>query len=75
MNTKCSDYSHCQQRVEIEDFYHIGGYYGGATELAMMQEIRSKGPISADFKVPLGFSFYRGGIFSDDHETEVENLI
>jgi hypothetical protein len=41
----------------------------------MMQEIRSKGPISADFKTPFGFAFYGGGIFSDDHVAEVKNLI
>lgn len=73
LKTKCSDYSHCQERVEIVDFYQIGGYYGGASELAMMLEIRSKGPISADFKTPLGFAFYDGGIFSDDHVTELKN--
>jgi hypothetical protein len=41
----------------------------------MMQEIRSKGPISADFKTPFGFAFYGGGIFSDEHVAEVKNLI
>jgi hypothetical protein len=75
LNTKCSDYSHCEARVEIADFYHIGGYYGGASELEMMKEIRSQGPISADFKTPFGFSFYKGGIFSDDHKYEIDNLM
>lgn len=73
--TKCADYSHCEERVDIVDFYHVGGYYGGASELAMMQEIRSRGPISADFKTPFGFSFYKGGIFSDDHVAEITNLM
>ena len=58
LNSKCSDYSHCEARAEISDFYHIGGYYGGASELEMMKELRSKGPLSADFKTPFGFSFY-----------------
>jgi hypothetical protein len=41
----------------------------------MMIEIRSNGPISGDFKTPLGFAFYKGGIFSDDHKYEIDNLI
>lgn len=31
-----------------------------------MKEIRSRGPIVADFKAPIEFSFYTSGIFSDD---------
>ena len=31
----------------------------------MMKEIRTKGPIVADIVVPLGFSIYKSGIFSD----------
>ena len=33
----------------------------------MMKEIRSRGPIIADFLVPFSFSYYSHGIFSDDH--------
>jgi hypothetical protein len=36
----------------------------------MMKEIRARGPIVADINVPLGFSVYRGGIFSEDHARE-----
>ena len=32
----------------------------------MMQEIRARGPIVADIDCPVGFSIYKGGIFSDD---------
>jgi hypothetical protein len=37
----------------VEDFYYIGGYYGASSELAMMKEIRARGPIAADLNVPL----------------------
>ena len=40
----------------------------------MMKEIRSRGPIVADLNVPLGFSYYSTGIFSDDHLTQLEEL-
>jgi len=36
-----------------------------------MKEIRARGPIVADLNVPLSFSYYTNGIFSDDHEFEL----
>ena len=41
----------------------------------MMREIRARGPIVSDLNVPLGFSLYRDGIFSDDHIKVLEGLL
>lgn len=40
----------------------------------MMKELRSRGPIVADLNVPLGFSYYHSGIFSDDHKKDMDEL-
>jgi Papain family cysteine protease len=67
----CADYSHCEKVAKIEKSGYIGGLYGNSSELLMMKEIRCRGPIVADFDVPLSFSYYTEGIFSDDHEKEL----
>lgn len=67
-NGDCSKYKKCDPAVKTENAYYIGGFYGGASELVMMKELRSRGPIIADFEVPLSFSYYSTGIFSDDHD-------
>lgn len=41
----------------------------------MMKELRSRGPIVADLNVPIGFSYYKEGIFSDDHEIALKGLL
>lgn len=64
----CSHYSTCPKVAEVEASYYVGeGYYGSCSEVAMMREIRANGPIVADIDCPVGFSIYRGGIFSDEH--------
>jgi len=60
--------------VKVERATYIGGCYGAASELSMMKEIRARGPIVADIKVPLTFSFYTSGIFSDDHAKELSRM-
>ena len=65
---KCSKYAQCPEALKVTDSYYIGGFYGNSSELAMMKELRSRGPIVADLEVPLTFSFYQNGIFSDDHD-------
>lgn len=52
----------------------MGGYYGASSELAMMKEIRSRGPIVSDLDVPIGFSYYKDGIFSDEHIKMMKEL-
>lgn len=41
----------------------------------MMKELRARGPIVADINVPLGFSIYKEGIFSDDHVKRYQNKL
>ena len=65
---KCSDHQDCPGVVKIEKSGYIGGVYGSSTELLMMKELRARGPIVSDLAVPLSFSYYTSGIFSDDHE-------
>lgn len=52
----------------MESSGYIGGSYGGSNEILMMKEIRARGPIVSDLNVPLSFSYYTEGIFSDEHE-------
>lgn len=66
----CSDYSHCPGIVKVEKSYYVGNYYGGNSEAAMMKEIRARGPIVADFDVPLGFSVYKNGILTEKNSLE-----
>jgi len=53
--------------VRIEKADYVGGSYGSSTELLMMKELRARGPIVSDLNVPLSFSYYTNGIFSDEH--------
>jgi hypothetical protein len=63
----CSDFSKCEPAVTVEKSGYVGGYYGNSNELEMMKEIRARGPISGDLEVPMSFSYYREGIFSEEH--------
>lgn len=67
----CADFAHCERVARIEKSGFIGDQYGAGSELKMMKEIRARGPIVADLEVPLSFSYYTNGIFSDDHEKEL----
>jgi hypothetical protein len=40
----------------------------------MMKELRARGPIAGDIVVPLGFGYYKSGIFSDDHMKQINEL-
>ena len=68
VGNKCSDHSECPGAVKVESSGYIGGSYGGSNEILMMKEIRARGPIVSDLNVPLSFSYYTEGIFSDEHE-------
>lgn len=75
VGASCSDYAKCKGRVRVSKSSYVGGYYGATSEMAMMKEIRARGPISSDINCPLGFSFYKEGIFSDDHEKIMKGLL
>lgn len=74
-NTKgstCHEFSQCEPAVKVKDVGYIGGYYGNGSELSMMKELRSRGPLIADFRAPLSFSYYKQGVFSDDHIVAIQ---
>lgn len=50
----------------VDKSYYIGNFYGNSSETKMLKELRSRGPIIADLEVPMSFSCYQKGIFSDD---------
>ena len=59
-------YNHCPKAVTVEKAFYIGGFYGANSEAKMMKELRARGPIVADINVPMHFSIYKEGIFSED---------
>ena len=66
-NDKCSnvcDYSKYSKKYTVSEYGYLGGYYGATNEILMMKEIRARGPIPGNMKVPFIFNFYRSGIFS-----------
>jgi hypothetical protein len=71
---KCSDFSSCRKALNVEKSSYIGKFYGGSSELDMMKELRSRGPIVADLEVPKSFSYYTSGIFSDDHSKALDAM-
>jgi hypothetical protein len=52
--------------MRVEKTYYVGGHYGGASEAAIMKELRARGPVVGDFEVPSTFFYYTSGIFSDE---------
>lgn len=52
--------------MTIDKAYYIGGFYGANSEARMMKEIRARGPVVADINVPMHFSIYKEGVFSED---------
>lgn len=64
--SKCYDYKDCKKAIKVEKTYYVGGYFGNSSELEMMKEIRSRGPIVGELEVPMSFFYYSSGIFTDD---------
>jgi len=70
----CSDFKDCQPAVKVVKSGYIMGFYGNSSEDAIMKEIISRGPVVSDLEVPLSFSYYKKGIFSDDHSAVLKGL-
>ena len=51
-------------KYKVSEYGYLGGFYGGTNEILMMKEIRARGPIPGNMKVPFSFNFYKEGIFS-----------
>ena len=67
-NNKCSNvcdnYQLYPLKYKVSEYGYLGGFYGGTNEILMMKEIRARGPIPGNMKVPFSFNFYKEGIFS-----------
>jgi len=55
----------CKYRVRAAKYDYIGGCYGCANEMDMMQEIYENGPIVVGFQVTMPLMHYNSGIFLD----------
>eukprot|EP00357_Protocruzia_adherens_P003027 CAMPEP_0115038942 /NCGR_PEP_ID=MMETSP0216-20121206/43711_1 /TAXON_ID=223996 /ORGANISM="Protocruzia adherens, Strain Boccale" /LENGTH=546 /DNA_ID=CAMNT_0002419443 /DNA_START=53 /DNA_END=1693 /DNA_ORIENTATION=- len=67
------DQSLVDETYSVDSYGYLGGYYGGNTELAMMKEIRARGPILVAIQVPSSFSYYKSGVFIDTNAS-CENM-
>ncbi|XP_069186066.1 dipeptidyl peptidase 1 isoform X2 [Procambarus clarkii] len=50
-------------RTYVSEYVHVGGYYGGCNEEAMLEAVVTSGPISVSFVVYEDFHHYAGGIY------------
>jgi len=63
-NSDCSKECSGAKRYKVTNHHYIGGYYGGCSELEMMKEIHSGGPIVVAFQAPSSLFYYTGGIYT-----------
>ena len=69
-NVKCSNvcyYTLNKYKYRVSKFEYLGGFYGGTSEIDIMKEIRARGPIPGNMRVPWTFSYYKRGIYSEKH--------
>lgn len=68
-NDKCSnvcDYKKLySKKYRVSSYGYIGGYYGATNEELMMKELRARGPIPGNIRVPYTFNYYKEGIYSE----------
>ena len=62
-----------KRRYFAKSYEYIGGAYGKSTEVDMMKELRARGPIPGNIRVPGSFMFYKGGVYSDDYSVHKNN--
>jgi cathepsin C len=63
-NSDCSRECPGAKRYRVTNHHYVGGYYGGCSELAMMQEIQAGGPIVVAFQAPASLFYYTGGVYT-----------
>jgi cathepsin C len=51
----------------VSKYGYLGGYYGATNEILMMKEIRARGPMPGNLRVPYTFNYYHNGIFTNSH--------
>lgn len=52
-----------QPYIRVREYGYVGGYYGGATTVAMMREVLQHGPIVVGLKGGYAFVHYEAGIY------------
>jgi C1A family cysteine protease len=77
-NDSCSnvcDYKKLPKKYKVSKYGYLGGYYGATNEILMMKELRSRGPIPGNIRVPFSFNYYKSGIFSESELTKNSNRL
>jgi cathepsin C len=71
VDSKCNDVSSCpaSERIFVDGYYYVGGYYGACSELEMMREIYTNGPVAVSFEVTSAFQMYKGGVYVEPKES------
>jgi hypothetical protein len=64
------DYTQNPRKYFVSKYGYLGGFYGATSEVDLIKEIRARGPIPGNMSVPLGFSYYKSGIFSQNELTK-----
>lgn len=57
------DVNMLEKRWRADNYHYVGGYYGGASENAIMRELVSGGPLVASFEPKNDVMYYGGGIY------------
>ena len=65
-STRC-DPSVYPDKYTVSKYEYLGGHYGATSEELMMKEIRARGPMPGNIRVPWSFSYYKEGIFHHFH--------
>ncbi|XP_040026541.2 dipeptidyl peptidase 1 [Gasterosteus aculeatus] len=61
-DSPCGVPQNCR-RIYAGDYYYVGGFYGGCSEMAMMLELVNNGPVGVAFEVYPDFMHYKEGIY------------
>ena len=60
---QCADAS---QAWRATNYRYVGGYFGNCSEVAMMRELVSSGPLAVGITVPASFESYTSGVYVED---------
>lgn len=55
------------KKYYVSDYGYIGGYYGNSSEADMVRELRARGPILGNVRVPSSLMYYQSGIYHYDY--------
>lgn len=61
--------------IYASNYYYVGGYYGGCSEVAMMKELHEKGPLVVAINAPSSLFYYSGGVYQPSSSDQGEQSI